>query len=181
MTKVFKLHVQYDGYYGGSVDEYCLLPIEIEGLYAELELGEYEREVYLGEIEGKHSEVYGDLTISVVDLSTMSIKEINYLVNDANTSEFECYFESVCESFNDQLSEEGDEEYLLKHHEKLAAFERYYDLKFKDWTPHLMTVADTFIEKLKEKYITEFFEVTIKLEDKERALKLLNENEIEVL
>ena len=100
--EVIKYSVDYDRYYGGSIHEYCLLPIESAGVYIDYEEGVHKRAVYLGEIEGKHSEVYGDLVVEIIDLSALNQLEINTLIKGSDISNFESFFEGAEESFFEQ-------------------------------------------------------------------------------
>lgn len=64
MTKALQLTVTYYSRYASDVEEVLLLPLEANGLIIKnLEVGVMENEVYLGEIEGKHSVCYGDLHV----------------------------------------------------------------------------------------------------------------------
>lgn len=173
--EVLKLSVDYDGYYGGDVHEYCLLPVEWNGLYAnKLELGIHEREIYLGEIEGKHSEVYGDLTVETIDLSTLSSKELNELVNGSYVGEFECTFEGWEGDFNDENEEDLDEINL-----KRSEFENANGIEYRsEWVIKSVIISKNLIERLKRNLET-FEIITIKASNKEITLQLLKDNGIE--
>lgn len=173
--KVLKLSVDYDGYYGGDVHEYCLLPVEWNGLYAdELDKGIYSRAVYLGEIEGKHSEVYGDLTVEVIDLSTLNTKELSALVKGSFTGEFECTFESWESDFNDENEEELDEISL-----KRTEFESANGISYSsEWAIKSVAISENLISKL-EISLEPFEDITIKASDKEKVLQLLKDNGVQ--
>ena len=164
MTKAMELRIDYDGYYGGSVNEFLLLPLDINGvLFEELEEKTYDRAVYLGEIEGKHSEVYGDLTVRFVDLDTLPVREVSDLINESDFGQFESFFEGA----EDRCDEEIANKIL-----------NLYGIKPERYQIKTSLVHDKFIEQLKEKYVQKFKMVTVLDDDYDSVVKLLNENNI---
>lgn len=164
MTKAMELRIDYDGNYGGSVNEVLLLPLDINGeLFEELEEKRYDGEVYLGEIEGKHSEVYGDLTVRFVDLDTISLVQVAELIKESDFGQFESFFEGA----EDRCDEEIANKIL-----------NLYGIKPERYQIKTSLVHDKFIEQMKEKYVQKFKLVTILDDDYDSAIKLLNENNI---
>jgi len=171
MTKAMELSVDYDGYYGGSVNEILLLPLDINGvLFEELEEKTYDRAVYLGEIEGKHSEVYGDLTVRFVDLDTLPVREVSELIKASDFGEFEGFFERIEGDFQDD-----EDEYNI---EKVKELLNSYNVKLEKYMIKTSFVNYEFIEQLKEKYVQKFKNVTVLDDDYDLVVKLLNENNI---
>lgn len=164
--KTIKLRVVFDGNYGGSVDEYILLPLDANGvLFEELKEGTYKNEISLGEIEGKHSECYGDLIVEVVDLENYSVNKITDLINNSYFGEFEGYFEMQEEDLEDV---EDEVDILLNRHS--VDKEKVYILT--------EAIHDNFIKSLKSKYVEEFRSITVLELDYEKALKSLSDNNI---
>lgn len=93
MTKALKIEAVFDGVYA-SESQYVIVPKDINGvLFPKLEIGEtVEEEVWMGELEGKHSECYGDLTVTEVDLGKLSKFELNDLFESSNPSYLLDYF-----------------------------------------------------------------------------------------
>lgn len=93
MTKALKIEAVYDGMYA-SESEYIVIPKDINGvLFPKLEVGEtVEDEVWMGELEGKHSECYGDLIVTEIDLGELTKFELNDLFKNSNPSRLLDYF-----------------------------------------------------------------------------------------
>lgn len=177
MTKVMKLHTFFDGYYGGHVDEYVLLPVEINGvLFSKLEEGNYSDAVYLGEIAGKHSECYGDLVVSFVNLGGLSVKGATDLVEGSDFSEFEPYFEQMESDFRDEMENEGkyDERKIRDILKRFDVSEDNYIFSYTDG------IHKKFIEKLREKYSQSFKSITVLDEDYQKAIDILKDCSIEL-
>jgi len=173
--KVLKLHVDYDGYYGGSVHEYVLLPQEVNGvLFEELSVGNHDREVYLGEIEGKHSEVYGDLEVEIIDLNNLDIKSVNNLINNSSIGEFECYFEGIEGDYRDELECEE-----ISYDNKIKPIVDKYNLELSAWSIVSVKVHEKFIEELKRDYVTKFKTITVLEKDYTEAISILHNSGIE--
>ena len=60
-----KFHQNYKGH-GKEFESYTIYPKEADGLIFK-DIKEGRGSIFLGEVEGKHSERYGDLTISEID------------------------------------------------------------------------------------------------------------------
>lgn len=173
--KVLKLHVGYDGYYGGSVDEYVLLPLEVNGeLFEELSVGHHERVVYLGEIEGKHSEVYGDLEVESIDLDDLDIKTVTGLINNSNDGEFECYFKGIENDYREYLECEE-----IDYEDKIKSIVDKYNLELSSWSIVSIKVHEKFIEELKQKYVAKFKTITVLEKDYDESLSILHNSNIE--
>ena len=107
MTKVLKLNVTYWGNYGGDIDETMILPLDINGLvFCELEQGTHRDAIVLGEIEGKHSDVDGDLSVSIVDLDELTLKDVSDLIESSGFDTFEGFFYE-----QEECLEEDEDEY----------------------------------------------------------------------
>lgn len=174
--KVLELRVTWDGYYGSSVNEYMILPLEWNDKVIEkLDVGTYDREVYLGEIAGKHSMVYGDLEVSIVNLAELSYTElINYL-EGSSVSEFEAYFEH-----QEEIVEEYDEEELEEFNNNKQQFYETIGIKYCDkWYIESTEISELFVEKLINKYKVNTESIIVKAEDYTKAIDLLFENNIE--
>lgn len=166
-----ELRIDYDGNYGGSVNEVLLLPLDINGvLFGELKEKKYDRAVYLGEIEGKHSEVYGDLTVRFVDLDTISLVQVTELIKASDFGEFEGFFERIEGDF-----QHDEDEYNI---EKVKELLNSYNVKLEKYMIKTSFVNYEFIEQLKEKYVQKFKTVTVLDADYNSVVKLLNENNI---
>lgn len=171
MTKVMKLNVTYYGNYGGDVNETLLLPMDINGvLFEELKEKTYDRTVYLGEIEGKHSEVYGDLEVEFIDLDELSIKQVTDLIKESNFGEFESFFEGAEDDFSDDENEYDKE--------KAVDIFNSYNVIPKTYNISTSLIHDQFIKKLEEKYVQNFKTVTVLEEDYEKVNELLDSNNI---
>lgn len=167
MTKVLKLNVVYEGRYGGDVDETMLLPVDVNGvIFKELKDGEVlEDEISLGEIEGKHSECFGDLYVDIVDLDNLNIEEVSRLVSSSNYDELEGFFEEAEANTN-------------PHDEEVVSLLDKYEV---DNNAYILTreIHDNFIESLKENYVTNFNSIKVKEKDYEKVVELLKSNGIE--
>lgn len=171
MTKAMILNVTFYGNYGGDVNETLLLPLDINGvLFEELEEKTYDRAVYLGEIEGKHSEVYGDLQVDFIDLDELSIKQVTDLIKESSFGEFESFFEGQEESFLD-YEDEYDEV-------KVKEVVQSYSVKLESWMIKTSAIHDQFIKTLEEKYVQNFKTINVLRDDYARVVKLLAENSI---
>ena len=186
--KILKFHQIYEGRYAES-ESYKIYPKEAEGsIFKDIKGGE--ELVFLGELEGKHSECYGDLTISEIDTEDLSIEELEDLVENSDLDDFEGLFEESNYDFTEWVKtlEGTDElsEIILKRKEMRDFLEIDLDPEKFDWR-EVRDVNKAFIVKLKEKIATEKSKlpqvISIKLneKDKEKALKVLKENGIEVL
>lgn len=173
MTKVLKLNVSYSGYYGGDVDETMILPLDINGVFfEELEVGEYEDAIYLGEIEGKHSEVHGDLSVDIIDLDNLSLKEVSNLIEQSDSSQFDSYFEGAWDDI-DEDEDEYDEQ-------KVNAIREKYGVDTNSYETDAVQIHDIFIEQLKNKYVKSFRDVTVLEEDYDRVIEMLAAYNIKV-
>jgi hypothetical protein len=171
MTKVMKLNVKFYGNYGGGVNETVLLPLDINGvLFKPLEDKVYEDEIYLGEIEGKHSECYGDLSVELVDLDKLTIKQVTDLIEQSDFGEFENYFEGTEEEY---MNEDDYNE------EKVNQISKSYDIQPKRWSIKTGLIHENFIEQLKDKYVKKFKTITVLEENYDNAMSVLHNSEIE--
>ncbi|QJI52398.1 hypothetical protein [Psychrobacillus phage Perkons] len=172
MNNVMRLHVIYDGYYGGDVNEILLLPMDINGvLFEKLEEKTYDQAVNLGEIAGKHSQCYGDLRVDFIDLDILSIKQVTDLINESSFGEFESFFEGAEEDFSD-----NEDEY---NEEKVKDVLHSYGVKTANWMIKTSAIESKFIEMLKEKYVQKFKAITVLENNYDKAIELLNENNIQ--
>lgn len=171
IMKVMKLRVYFEGYYGGYVNEFVLLPPDINGVFfEELKEKTYSDTVYLGEIAGKYSECYGDLDVSIIDLDELGIKEASDLVKKSDFGEFESYFEMIETDFEDD-----EDEYDL---EKVKKSLKQYGVEHDGYMIKTSFVHDKFINQLKEKYAKKFKTITVLEEDYKKAINLLSGNNI---
>lgn len=177
--EVIKYSVDYYGYYGGSIHEYCLLPIESAGVYIDYEEGTHEGVVYLGEIEGKHSEVYGDLTVEVIDLSTLNQLEINTLIKGSDISNFESFFESAEESFSEFVEEIECEGLKEEIGIRQRALELAYELEFSSWSIKMGLLSESFVVELLKARASQLVNFSIKKEDEEKFIQVMNDYELE--
>lgn len=171
MMQVLKLNVNYSGYYGGDVDETMLLPIDVNGVFfEELESGEYEDAVYLGEIEGKHSEVHGDLVVDIVDLDELTLKEVSDLIEESSFGQFDGYFDVAW----DEIDEEDDE----YDKEKAESIRKKYSVDADSWKSDIEQIHSIFIDELKSKYVKSFKIFNVLDSDYENVVKILSDNGI---
>jgi|SRR5699024_7811380 len=174
MNKVLKLNVQFWGNYGGDVDETVLLPLDINGVLFETLKEEVNlpNAVYLGEIEGKHSECYGDLSIEVINLDELNIKDVAELINKSDFNEFEGFFEMAEYDFEEE-NEEFDQEKVNKLLDS-------YGIDRDTWGVKTGEVYIRFVEELKKKYVENFKSITVLEKDYEAAIILLKNNSVEL-
>lgn len=171
--KVMRLNVTYNGWYGGNVDKTILLPLDINGvLFEELEENTYDCVVWLGEIEGEHSECYGDLHVDFVDLDKLTPKAVSALINKSDFSEFEAFFEEMEIRF-----EKDEDEYDF---DKVKEVLGQYGIEHEEYMIKTSFVHAEFIEQLKEQYVENFKTITVLEKDYEAAVDLLEQYEIEV-
>jgi hypothetical protein len=171
MTKVMKLNVKFYGNYGGGVNETVLLPLDINGvLFKPLEDKVYEDEIYLGEIEGKHSECYGDLSVELVDLDKLTIKQVTDLIEQSAFGEFETYFEGTEEDYMDE------DDY---NEEKVNQISKSYAIQPKRWSIKTGLIHENFIKQIKDKYVKKFKTITVLEENYDNAMSVLHNSEIE--
>lgn len=171
--KIMVLNVTFNGYYGGNVNEILILPLELNGvLFEELVEGTYTRVVYLGEIEGKHSECYGDLHVEFLDLDDLSVKEITNLISSSSFGEFESFFEGEEADFqeNEEEYDEGKVEEILSS----------YGVEVVNWMIQTSAIHDKFIDILKEKHVQNLRTITVLETDYNSSIKLLVENNINI-
>lgn len=187
--KILKFHQNYEGYYAKGFESYTIYPKEADGLiFKDIEEGE--EVVPLGEVEGKHSDCYGDLTISEIDTEDLSVEELEDLVENSDLSDFESLFESNTYDFTEWMeSLEGTaelSEIIQKRKEMYDYLGIDLDPKKLDWR-EIWKVNEAFIVKLKEKIAAEksklpqVISINVNAQDKEEAIKILKENGIEVL
>lgn len=175
--EVLELRVQWSGYYGTDVDEYMILPINWNGkLTEELEVGKYSNEVYLGEIEGKHSEVYGNLIVEIKNLSELKYIELIDYLNGSDSSSFESYLENMEELIYDDLDEDESstfDENKSKYFKLIGYIPEY------EHSIHSVAISELFVENLlnRNKVSTEV--LIIKSEDYSKTIQLLLENNID--
>lgn len=180
--KLLKYRVDFENWYGADVHDYCLMPVEFMGSYSpKEELGVTIEEVIdLGEIAGKHSECYGDLTITVIDLDELNQKAINELIEGSNKCNFDCYFDTITDRLEEILDEGEDNELTVESVElnRKKLIDKY-NVTDKGWGINGDIVCEAFIKYLKQKYVTELSVITIKQEDRSKAVELLQQNGIE--
>lgn len=166
----------YNGYYADA-EESIALPAEANEniIFGKFEEGTiYENVVDFGELEGKHSECYGDLSVEYVDTDEMSDGELIELVDKLSPLDrLEVFLEHNSINWWEENVEgaENEEEITNKEKELLDDWDAY----------QIYNVPDKVLELLKEKYMVQTQTLKIKESDYEKALSLLKENEIEVL
>lgn len=178
MTKALQLTVTYYSRYGSDVEEVLLLPLEANGLIIKnLEVGVMEDEVYLGEIEGKHSECYGDLHVEIVDLDELNVKDAAELLKASDVSSFEMYLEGEEMSFKEYLDNLEDEDERNELNKKRQALLDKYEIT--DTYMLTSNISSKFVRNLSENYVVK--EINVSGDDYDAAVKLLQENGIEIL
>ena len=124
MKEIMKLRVVYDSRYGNDVDEHTFVAEEYLWAFWRdyVGSGHYERIISLGEIEGKHSDVWGDLIITRVDLESLSPMEIQRLVDTIDDSYLIDFFNEIedeaIQATDETKFECIDEEDLVEFMEK---------------------------------------------------------------
>lgn len=168
--KVLKLEVKYDGNYAQE-EGYMILPTEINGtLFEKQPLNETLVEVVdLGELEGKHSECFGDLEIVVIETDELNTIELQDLVENSNTSLFGPYLEVLEDNFV------IDEENKVETEQILEKYGLECDSFLKSVTIHHYLIQE-LSKELKRTSLLGILE-----DDLEKAVKLLKENGIEVV
>lgn len=175
--KLVILEGSFNGYYA-SAKERVVLPIEAaeKNIYGELKEGIYKDAVDFGELEGKHSECYGDLVIKYVDTDEMNQTEIMELVNGLDEAN---YIESFLERNGIEWWEEnvsGDEQKQAIANKKTDDFTKSVGVK----DGYIYHVPGKFLETLKEKYVISTKEIIVKETDYDKAINLLKEKGIEL-
>lgn len=181
---VLKLSVEFDGRYGYK-REHVLMPIESNGvIFGFLQENEVlERRVDLGELEGKHSECYGDLIVETIDLSSLNPKELESLVKESSFGDFEIFFETVEYEFKEYIEElkdlEEEEFYQIESEEKafyanLGIVKPKSSIKSRSIYDAFMLQIENFIKDKKT------YQITILASDLEKAQALLLDNGIEL-
>lgn len=174
MSKVLKLNVSYLGRHGGDVDETLILPLEVNGvLFKEIPTDTtLEEEVSLGEIEGKHSDCYGDLRVDVVNIDELSEKEISDLIKESNFGSFEVFFEGMEIEHYDYTEGESnvDARELLNK----------YGVDKDSYGVQTGNLYNNFIDDLKKEHVKTFKTIVVNEADYKKALNLMNVSEIKV-
>ncbi len=174
MTKVLVLEIDYWGYYGGNLEELTLYPIEASGIiFEKLKDGFYDSAVSLGEFEGKHSECYADLTVTTIDLEECKkekgIKTLSDLINKSEFGYIEGFFENRLEDLKDYSVDKSIE------------LQKMFDIETNEYgDPNFYGIYKKFITDLKKKYTENFKNITVTNNDYESAVKLLEDNNIEL-
>jgi hypothetical protein len=165
-----KLHVGYSGYYSNTeIDATIILPkefcdmLEFDFLRDGKEHVVYSDTVYLGEIEGKYSEVYGDLDVELINdsyLEKMNQVKINELIEEMEESYG--YFENFFEIAID----DSDNEDEIIEQLNLNAKKNWYIFS---------EVFGRQLEELKEKYYKKLKVIKVEEKDFEDAIEALEE------
>lgn len=180
--KALKLRTTYYGRYN-DLEATVLMPIEANGsVFGFIPLDEtQERVVSLGELEGKHSQCYGDLTAEIIDISTMNPVHLKNLYQESDFSSFESYFEQMegqIEEYLEEIkdSEDDQEEYNQIKQEQKAVYEMLGIDEEKAYFKS-REVFDAFDEKIKE-YVEKVKTVTVDVmaSDYEAIKELLEKN-----
>lgn len=172
---ILKISVRYIGYYGGDVDEVMILPNEVNGVvFPKLEEGLYKDALHLGEIEGKHSDVYGDMLVEVVSLDSIRATKAKKLIESSYYEQFSSFFEDLEVDADDEgeLDEGKVKELMLKY--GVESPEEKYG-------PQSEHIHNAFIEDMKDNYIEDMVEIIIKKEDYNKIKEILVDNNIEIL
>lgn len=182
MNKVLKLHVTYSGNYGGDVNEIVIIPEELNGvLFDKLPINTIlEKRIDLGEIEGKHSQCYGDLEIELIDLDELNLKEVSDLIGLSYFGEFEVFFEDSESAFKEERDDEEDDEEREFKKDVLNKVLNKYNVDPEGYGILTGKVHEEFINNLKKKYLVKFKNITIKEKDYQKVLEILKTNEIEI-
>lgn len=87
--RIVELYVGYQAYYSGAeYDEYVYL---LEDDYCKLGVDLEDEEVYLGELDGKHSECIGEIEVTFID----ECEQDNYMYK--TYSDGDSLFEKICD------------------------------------------------------------------------------------
>lgn len=165
-----KLNVTFDNYYGGSVDEDLLLPLDINGvLFERIEEGVDRDAVYLGEIAGKHSECYGDLEVEIIDLNKLTLKEVTNLINRSDLGEFETFLEELENSIREKDKYDEDE---------VKSIFKSYGVEYRLYM-QTFAIYDKFIDSLKDEWVQNFRNITILEKEYDKVIELLKDNGVE--
>ena len=185
MKEIMKLRVVYDSRYGNDVDEHTFVAEEYLWAFWRdyVGSGHYERIISLGEIEGKHSDVWGDLIITRVDLESLSPMEIQRLVDTIDDSYLIDFFNEIedeaIQATDETKFECIDEEDLERKAWREEFFEEYPEIKMGKYDP---------IGEQLHPYIVEFMEkssvktkiLNVNEEQYERAIDVLKQHGIEL-
>lgn len=181
MTEVLKLRVAFDGYYGAHVDDHILLPTEVIGVFfEELPMGSAVDEIFLGEIEGKHSEVYGDLDVELVDLDSLSPTDVAELIKTQDFNHFEGFFDILEESFEEELELDENLEAHIKKKAK-DILDKYDVTDVPEWGTYTAEIHEKFEVHLIEQYVKNFKSITVLEEDYDAAIEQLSNGGIRYL
>lgn len=165
----------YNGRYANA-EESIALPIEANEniIFGKFEEGVvYEEAVSFGELEGKHSECDGDLSVKYIDTDKMNNSELLELIESLSPLN---YFESFLEHNSINWWEE-EVACTDKENEVEIKSKKFLD----SWdSQQIYTVPDKVLDFLKEKYVIPTKTIKIKESDYELALGLLKEKGIEL-
>lgn len=174
--KALKIEVNYDGRYA-STNSHCLFPLEANGIIFPF-IQEFESGVVsLGELEGKHSDCYGDIKTTIIDLSLLSSEELQELIKNSDLKDFISYFEIASDDWYEYLDELKTEnpkklEEIKEKQEELS--EKLYipveELEFSNVFYSYREILDDYLK------LNGFSVLKLQNKDIERAKKLLLEN-----
>ena len=165
-----KLHVGYSGYYSDTeIDDTIILPkefcdmLEFDFLRDGKEYVIHSDVVSLGEIEGKHSDVYGDLHVELIDesyLERMNQVDINEFIEKMKDgyNYFERFFEIAIDDSDN--ADKIIEQLKLNTERSWEVFSEIFDRQLKE---------------LKEKYYKKFKVIQVEEKDFEDAIEALEE------
>ena len=174
--KVHKIEVNYDGRYA-SANSHCLFPLEANGVIFPF-IKEFESGVVsLGELEGKHSDCYGDISTTIVDLSLLSLEELQELIENSCLEYFISYFEIESDDWYEYLDglkiEDPEKLKEIQKKKKELSGKLYIpieELEFSNVFYSYRVILDDYLK------LNGFSVLKLPNKDIERAKKLLLEN-----
>lgn len=169
MTKVLKLEAIYNGAYA-QLHEYMIVPAEASGiLFEKLPIDEIvEDAIDLDELEGKHSQCYGDLLVTEIETDELDPIELKEFIENQNVGYFEIFSETIESKFADK--EDFDKE-------KVENLLKEYDID-KSYI-HTISISKNLCKMLKEKQ-PKLTALNIETAELEKAMKVLEEAGVKV-
>ena len=182
--KVLKLSVEFEGRYA-TKEGHVLMPVDSNGvIFGYLQENRLiEKSVDLGELEGKHSECYGDLKVETIDLTQLSPLEAQMLVENSDFGTFEIFFEHIESDFKEYVQELKEEEYEEIYEIEAEENQLYDNLGIvkPDYGIKSHIVYKSFMKQLEEfMKDKKTAEITVLASDLTKAQALLLDNGIKL-
>lgn len=190
--KLLKVTCQFFGEYT-HIEEYRLLPaslMEIESF--DFKMGLNEDVIGLGEIEGKHSDCYGDLLLEEIESDNFNLVELKELVDNSSADYLDYYLENIEEyplvDINsrdflnlDEEEQQKEIETEKERQQKITEIAKEFGVQAdKDFLLPYRELSDAVDRKLKEK-LENLVILNVTKEDAELIRKFMAQNNMKEL